>query len=434
MVNNNEKIILPFLAIVVLISISLISAADFSIGSVTKLTSDNPYRGDLVNYKGVITADSGNICRIECVYSVGSNSGSVSDSGFPPSTQLGSGKSQEFPFSIRAEGSSPVISNLVITCNRVANYINCWPGSATNQQQVSLSFLYPGDGICTTTKEKCNAYASFYKEDACSCPATMECRPDGNRNPDNKGCQTFCGNNICESNYEKCDTCEKDCKKCDLKDCSNGNECSGGYCVWGVCWHAPTRINDGHCDTGENCANSPSDCACQSNQRCSTTTNKCETFCGNGVCEDSEKGVCKADCKWCGDGSCDSDQKESCKNCETDCGVCENDKMNEEITNKTKTLIEEELKDSKQKEKIITYSAIGIIVFIIIVYIILKFVFSKKKQKAISTKINKDLIQPIENEIKNVEEKITETFKEGAEIIQKKESSEKSRKKIKKKK
>ena len=114
------------LVIILLLGILLIDgvyAAEFSITSVTKQSSDTPYRGDPVSYKGIIQADSGNICKIECSYQVGSDSGYVSDNGGSPATQLSKGVSQEFPFSIPAEGSGQVNTNLVGTCNRVPNYI-----------------------------------------------------------------------------------------------------------------------------------------------------------------------------------------------------------------------------------------------------------------------------------------------------------------------
>ncbi len=377
---------LIFILIIGLFLMNTVYALEFNITSVTKKSSETPYRGDSVSYQGVIQADSGNYCPIQCQYTVGSDSGYVSQSGEYPANKISPGNSQPFLFSIQAEGSGQVNTNLVVTCDRVADYILCWPGSSTNQQQVSFSFLYPGDGTCTSSKEKCDDYTSggniFFKDLACSCSSTKECRPNGDRNLDSNGCQNYCGNGICEkSEGESCSSCQSDCKQCDLSTCSTGNECEGGYCVWGVCWHSSTRINDGHCDSykGENCGNSPADCSCQAGQRCSTTTNQCETYCGNGICESSENGICKADCKWCGDGSCDSSQKESCKTCEPDCGVCENQKVNEEIQQKTKEVVKTSLKEISDKQKTVTYSSLGGIALVIIGYVIFKIVKAKKK-------------------------------------------------------
>ena len=389
-------------------------AAEFSITSVNQQSSGLVYRGDSVSFKGIVQAGD-NTCKIECSYQVGSDSGYVSDSGGAPATQLGGNVPQEFPFSVPAEGVGQVNTNLYVTCTRVTSWIPpCTPQTLpTQNRQISFSFLYPGDGTCTTSKEKCENYGSFLKDDACSCPSTKECRPNGNRNPDSKGCQNYCGNSICEkSEGESCSSCQKDCKKCDLSTCSVGSECEGGYCVWGVCWHSPTRTNDGHCDYsgGENCGNSPADCACQTGQRCSTTTNQCETYCGNGVCETSEAGICKADCKWCGDGVCDSSQKENCKSCEIDCGVCESQKVNEEIQQITKEAVETGLKEASEKQKSITYYGVGAIILVVLVYIIFKIIRSRKAKSAQESH----------------QSEVTETKKEAKKV--KKKSSKKGKK------
>ena len=361
-----------FLILFLILNINLVLAADFSINSIQQL-SQNPYRGDLVNFKGIVQASNDNYCYITCEYSVGTYSGYVSDGGNPPATQLDYGDIQEFPFNVRAEGSSnKIVQELVVVCQRVSNYINCWPGSATHSKTFNFSFLYPGDGICTPLREKCQSFESYIGTTDCTCSSNKECRPNGNRNPDERGCQTycgnkiyesqyedcgcasdftcpitkkckpnneraldnngcssFCGNGICEREYENCNNCSQDCKNCDFASCTKDSECTGGYCVWNLCWNNPTRKNDGHCDLGEDCISSPNDCACAFNQRCSSN-GICETFCGNGICEEDEIGICKADCKWCGDGTCQT--TESCSSCSYDCGIC---KKIEEPENKT---------------------------------------------------------------------------------------------------
>jgi len=47
-------------------------------------------------------------------------------------------------------------------------------------------------------------------------------------------------------------------------------------------------------------------------------------FCGDGVCDSSEEGVCKLDCSWCGDGVCTSNECDI--GCNNDCSLsqCEN--------------------------------------------------------------------------------------------------------------
>ena len=336
------------LIIILLLGILLVNgvyASEFSITSVTKQSSGTPYRGDPVSYKGIIQADSGNVCKIECSYQVGSSSGSVSDNGVPPDTQLSAGQSQEFPFNVQTSGSSPITLDLIISCKQVTAW-NCWSGDTlSHSKQVSSSFLYPGDGTCTPSKEKCEDYSSFQKDNACSCQSGKECRPNnpnGNRNDlDEKGCQTYCGNNIVEKQYEKCNDCPDDVGKCDWLQCFTGSECEGKFCVHNKCSRLAYIIGDGYCDTnvGENC-NSKQDCPCESNTHCEIGSPNadykgCATWCGNNVCEASEQRICKADCNWCGDGTCES--SESCSSCDVDCGVCKKATKEEELQRNTQT-------------------------------------------------------------------------------------------------
>ncbi len=358
-----------FILIIFLVSLKSAVAADFSINDAYQLTS-NPYKGELVNFKATVYADSGNYCGITCQYILGSDSGYVSDSGNPPPAQLSYGNYQEFPFSIRAEGENGLISqDLTVRCDRIANYLNCWPGSETHILRINFNFSYPGDGICTANKEKCATYQNFIGTNDCACSADKECRPDGNRSVDEKGCQgfcgnkiyeppyedcscssdytcpatkqckvegrakdsngctSFCGNGICDKQYENCTNCANDCGQCSLMPCTKNSECSTGYCVWNTCWNTPFRKNDSHCDStkSENCANSPEDCRCSLTQKCNSG-GFCETYCGNGVCEFGEVGKCKLDCKWCGDGVCQI--TEGCASCEIDCGYCKQNQTN----------------------------------------------------------------------------------------------------------
>ncbi len=50
-----------------------------------------------------------------------------------------------------------------------------------------------------------------------------------------------------------------------------------------------------------------------------------EAVCGDGVCDAGEAGVCLEDCPeeiYCGDGTCNDDYGETCSNCVEDCGEC----------------------------------------------------------------------------------------------------------------
>ncbi len=45
-----------------------------------------------------------------------------------------------------------------------------------------------------------------------------------------------------------------------------------------------------------------------------------KSFCGDGICSNSEKTSCQVDCDWCGDGYCQNN--EDCSSCQKDCGDC----------------------------------------------------------------------------------------------------------------
>ena len=297
------------------------------------------------------------------------------------------GKTNDFYFDLKAEGINGIASyTLTVTCDRITS-ITCWssPDEWTSNSY-SFTFLHNKDGICTTEREKCDNYLDFLKDPACSCPSDKECKPNSERGTDNRGCATFCGNKKVEKQYENCKNCPIDVGKCDGEYCKTKSECEGDYCVHNVCSHTSYRRNDGYCDSnvGENCKNSASDCACESYERCNPT-GKCENYCGNGICEASEQGVCKADCQWCGDGICDED-KETCKGCPQDCGECEKTEEEEQLTQQL-TQIREEAKASAQKTQttkktlnITIGSVLGIIFLVVIVWIIFRLTKSKKEK------------------------------------------------------
>lgn len=373
MLKRNLMIIILFSIMLILPSVS---ALEYGV-EVTSPSSVNVYEGDISSQFSFVITNNAGICDITCDWNTKAG-------GYEGIEVAHDDSSPSIPFDVKADGSNGVASyNLIITCDRISSW-NCWSDPDQRSFPDQFSYLWNGDGVCTTTNEKCDNYLSYKKDSACACPSTKECRPDGNRTPDSKGCQNYCGNGICEkSEGESCSVCPDDCKRCDLSSCSIGSECEGNYCVWGVCWHSAIRVGDGHCDSskGEDCSNSPEDCACPIEQRCSSTTNQCETYCGNGICEASENGICKADCKWCGDGSCDSDQKENCNSCESDCGVCENQMVNQELQEKTKGIVESELQQTSDRQKRITYFGIGAIILVVLGYGLFKFVKSKKNNR-----------------------------------------------------
>jgi hypothetical protein len=54
----------------------------------------------------------------------------------------------------------------------------------------------------------------------------------------------------------------------DGSPCTSDASCNSTFCVHGTCRPTNPYIGDGFCDSGENCLNSPIDCACPSGQNC----------------------------------------------------------------------------------------------------------------------------------------------------------------------
>src|SRR3989338_3381259 len=326
-----------------LLMLSSVHALEYSV-TVNSPSSVNAYEGDKITNKfSAALINNAGVCVITCGWATTAGQ----DSGIKVAKE---GGKNTFNFDVNAVGSSGTASySLVVTCDRISAW-NCW----SDQDQRTLGpyqfrFLWNGDGICTSEREKCENYNQFLKDNSCSCQSGKECRPNGNRNDlDEKGCQTYCGNNIVEKQYEKCNDCPDDVGKCDGLQCFTGSECEGKFCVHNKCSRLAYIIGDGYCDTnvGENC-NSKQDCPCESNTHCEIGSPNadykgCATWCGNNVCEASEQRICKADCNWCGDGTCES--SESCSSCDVDFGVCKKATKEEELQRNTQT------KDVKTKQ------------------------------------------------------------------------------------
>jgi len=285
------------------------------------------YEGDTITNKfsATITNTATN-CDISCDWFT-----SMATQGSDVKVTKNGGQNQ-FPFDVKALGNSGSASfTLTIICDRITSII-CW--SSTDQRNFgpySFNFKYNGDGTCTTEREKCAAYTTYLAApNDCKCGTDKQCNPTSPRGSDNIGCATFCGNKIIESQYENCNNCPGDIGKCDGASCLINTECEGKYCVHNICSHLPYITGDNFCDVnvGENCKNSAIDCACGNNERCSSLA-ICETYCGNGICEEKEKGICKEDCIWCGDGICQQD--ESCSSCSDDCGICKKPTKEDEL-------------------------------------------------------------------------------------------------------
>ncbi len=314
------------LIIIFLFSISLVSASfgfDFNI-SVGNLP-DVLYGDESAIVYAQVFAFPDNACDIICMYSFNSNSKDVPDED----NQIeGGGSSEEFGLSVEARGTDFYSEELTVICEKE----NSWNVFCSGSMEHKATISFP---------------------------------------------TTYCGNGEVELEHENCGECPEDVGKCDLKDCIYGTECEGKYCIHEICWNKPWREGDNFCDIseGENCKNSK-DCSCGTYERCSSS-GICETYCGNGQCEESERGICKADCKWCGDGECNNN--ENCQSCDEDCGVCENEELNEQIANKTREVIKQGLAESSSKQKLIFSVGAIIIILFIVGYLSVKGVKHKSK-------------------------------------------------------
>lgn len=381
----------------ILIFIPLVSSIEFTLSGV-EVNPSGIYQGDSPTLTAKIVASSNNICDMKCDWSI--NIGP--DYNGDISTIIGPNKDETFPFRVNAEGQS---TNYVLSvnCVREPNYVNCWPGGEVAQQYSdTLNFNYAGDGECTTSKEKCEDYGAFTGTNDCACDnPPKECFPDSIRGTDSYGCATYCGNGVTESGYETCSNCQDDVGKCDGLSCISGNECEGNYCVHETCWDKPYKTNDGYCDVnnGEDNKNSPIDCACEDNERWSSLAKGCETYCGNNQCELNEDyATCPNDCEGCGDNICQ--KNEDCLLCLKDCGVCENKEAVEKIQQETKEAIDRGLESSSNKQKIINYSALLLIIVFILGYLFFKFMMSKKDQKKLIKSVD-DKLDKLQSKPKN---------------------------------
>ena len=331
-----------FIPLFILLLSTGVFALEYTV-TVNSPSSVNSYEGEKITDKFTATIkNNAGICDITCGWATSAGQ----DSGIKVTHD---GGTNTFNFDVKADGSGGIASyNLIITCKRITG-ASCWTEGEDQRTlgPYEFRFLWNGDGICTTERERCANYNQFLKDSSCSCSSEKECKPNSNRGSDEKGCSTYCGNKIIEKQYEKCNDCPDDVGKCDGTSCVQGNECEGKYCIHNVCNALPYRVGDSYCDNnvGETCKNSGSDCKCGANQQCSNS-GVCETFCGNGVCEASEQGICKADCNWCGDGTCES--SESCSSCGVDCGECKKASKEEELQRNVPTQKNEAV--SSQKE------------------------------------------------------------------------------------
>ena len=281
------------------------AAANFNVAVNVPPQVENYDGNTNVTFQATIYNNDDN-CDVECTWTT--SMGTSSQPG--DLVHVGFTNSKPFDINVVAQGTSGTASfTLTGKCKEVKpdpNPKNCFFPDPTYVIQTSpnyvFKFRFNGDGICTTSREKCAAYTTYLAApNDCKCSSEKECKPTSNRGADDRGCATFCGNKIIETKYENCNNCRDDVGKCDGDYCSVNTECEGKYCVHNKCSHLAYVTGDTFCDkdVGENCKTSGLDCACGSTERCNPS-GFCETFCGNGICEEKERGVCKADCTWCG--------------------------------------------------------------------------------------------------------------------------------------
>jgi len=325
----NKFICISFL---LLLTLSSVSAYDFSFEFPAQRYA-KPYQNELIQLEGRLIAASDNTCDIVCNYQTSAGPGIVSPTGQGNPARLSKGMPAEFPFSIRADGSGGTATTpITISCDAITEGLCIFPQNpgAKTYQGISIQYSYGGDGVCDIGHEDC---ASASIEPACACSRDTTCHPSTpSGQEDQRGCAPFCGNGVVERQYENCNNCPGDVGKCDGEYCTSTRDCEGRFCVHTKCSHAPYINGDSYCDNnaGENCRNSVQDCGCSATQQCNSA-GRCETFCGNNVCEPGEEHVCPQDCPgYCGDSRCDKD-KETCGSCPQDCGVCQKASKEEEL-------------------------------------------------------------------------------------------------------
>ena len=267
---------------------------DYNIISLSK-GDQGDYANKQSNFNFQIGMTDGSVCRYECEYYNSIN----------PSDRTSFTLDSDHPNEV---GSFPV--DLV-----------------TNQNQISGTFHVS----CTRKGFLCIADTTLRQEEFSTDP------------------YGYNGDGTCQPE-ESCNSAIDDCGKCDGVSCNKNSECEGGYCVNGICSSKSYIEGDGICNSGEGetCKNSVVDCGCDSNERCSQNA-ICETYCGNGICEQQEAGICKADCTWCGDGVCNAN--ENCNACSLDCGECKKEDKPSPISAGLDSVANKETQENKNEVK-----------------------------------------------------------------------------------
>ena len=198
------KVITLFVFIIILIfSFSNVNASVFGgvefLVEVNSPTSVSVYEGDsILNQFGATITNKGDHCPIICEWSTTMNTRGTDTINVAPKE----GKSY-FPFDLVAQGTNGRASYmLTVSCKRDTSPWNCFPSDDKYTSDVFyFTYLYNGDGVCTTEKEKCVAYPSYFgAPNDCKCSSDKSCNPTSSRSVDSYGCTTYCGNKIAEKN------------------------------------------------------------------------------------------------------------------------------------------------------------------------------------------------------------------------------------------
>lgn len=170
-----------------------------------------------------------------------------------------------------------------------------------------------GDGTCegAETKVTCPAdCGEVLPTDPICGNLICESGEDKNNCPGDCGdplpTDPICGNLICEAGEDK-NNCPADCGDV-LPICGDGvcDEREKGVCLLDCPEPTPTGCGDGVCDDSEDATSCPADCLLP------------EPVCGDGLCSERERteGSCPKDCGTpkpaCGDGICESGERDTC--------------------------------------------------------------------------------------------------------------------------
>ena len=150
-----KKILIPLF---ILLLATNVLALEYSV-TVNSPSSVNAYEGDKISNKFSATITNvGGVCDITCGWATSAEQ----DDGIKVAHD---GGTNTFNFDVKADGSGGTASySLITTCDRISAW-NCW----SDQDQRTLGpyqfrFLWNGDGICTSEREKCENYNQFLKD------------------------------------------------------------------------------------------------------------------------------------------------------------------------------------------------------------------------------------------------------------------------------